>query len=200
MQRVPTPSGLFPFLTGSTFLVSTWFQSCFLGCVNAHPGKKNNSLEAISPAMDGKRVRDFFVGGWSSRSSRTTCSSSRAAEHHDKLSRTRFRSRDWRRSPAPHRKHANRRQYRDLQDRMCPRLPPATPSRRPDGRRATEKWPYSTGTSYACEPRLARKREGWWTARGSNPRPRHCERRALPTELAALSRHRPWWGVLDLNQ
>jgi hypothetical protein len=25
----------------------------------------------------------------------------------------------------------------------------------------------------------------WWTAGGSNPRPRHCERRALPTELAA---------------
>jgi hypothetical protein len=27
--------------------------------------------------------------------------------------------------------------------------------------------------------------EGWWTARGSNPRPPHCERGALPTELAA---------------
>ena len=25
----------------------------------------------------------------------------------------------------------------------------------------------------------------WWTARGSNPRPRRCERRALPAELAA---------------
>ena len=25
----------------------------------------------------------------------------------------------------------------------------------------------------------------WWTARGSNPRPPHCERGALPTELAA---------------
>jgi hypothetical protein len=23
----------------------------------------------------------------------------------------------------------------------------------------------------------------WWSGRGSNPRPRHCERRALPTEL-----------------
>ena len=29
------------------------------------------------------------------------------------------------------------------------------------------------------------KREGWWTARGSNSRPPHCERGALPTELAA---------------
>ncbi len=27
----------------------------------------------------------------------------------------------------------------------------------------------------------------WWTARDSNPRPRRCERRALPTELAAHS-------------
>ena len=26
---------------------------------------------------------------------------------------------------------------------------------------------------------------GWWTAWDSNPRPRRCERRALPTELAA---------------
>ena len=25
----------------------------------------------------------------------------------------------------------------------------------------------------------------WWTRRGSNPRPRRCERRALPTELLA---------------
>jgi hypothetical protein len=27
--------------------------------------------------------------------------------------------------------------------------------------------------------------EGWWTAGGSNPRPLHCERSALPAELAA---------------
>src|SRR6266850_6810399 len=27
--------------------------------------------------------------------------------------------------------------------------------------------------------------EGWWTARGSNPRPPRCERGALPAELAA---------------
>jgi hypothetical protein len=26
---------------------------------------------------------------------------------------------------------------------------------------------------------------GWWTARGSNSRPLHCERSALPAELAA---------------
>src|SRR5262249_45917471 len=26
---------------------------------------------------------------------------------------------------------------------------------------------------------------GWWTAGGSNPRPLHCERSALPAELAA---------------
>src|SRR5687767_3491805 len=29
------------------------------------------------------------------------------------------------------------------------------------------------------------KSEGWWTARGSNSRPPHCERGALPAELAA---------------
>src|SRR4051812_40889816 len=29
------------------------------------------------------------------------------------------------------------------------------------------------------------KGEGWWTAGGSNPRPLHCERSALPAELAA---------------
>src|SRR5438876_8557774 len=28
-------------------------------------------------------------------------------------------------------------------------------------------------------------REDWWTAGGSNPRPLHCERSALPAELAA---------------
>ena len=37
----------------------------------------------------------------------------------------------------------------------------------------------------------------WWTARGSNPRPRRCERRALPAELSAQSAS--WWGVQDLN-
>jgi hypothetical protein len=29
------------------------------------------------------------------------------------------------------------------------------------------------------------RRNDWWTARGSNPRPPHCERGALPAELAA---------------
>src|SRR5512146_1105964 len=31
----------------------------------------------------------------------------------------------------------------------------------------------------------AGKERIWWTARDSNPRPPHCERGALPTELAA---------------
>ena len=30
-----------------------------------------------------------------------------------------------------------------------------------------------------------RRKKDWWTARGSNSRPPHCERGALPTELAA---------------
>ena len=29
----------------------------------------------------------------------------------------------------------------------------------------------------------------WWTVRGSNPRPRRCERRALPAELTAQISH-----------
>ena len=29
----------------------------------------------------------------------------------------------------------------------------------------------------------------WWTVRGSNPRPRRCERRALPAELTAQINH-----------
>ena len=29
----------------------------------------------------------------------------------------------------------------------------------------------------------------WWTVRGSNPRPRRCERRALPAELTAQIGH-----------
>src|SRR5580692_1788154 len=31
---------------------------------------------------------------------------------------------------------------------------------------------------------------GWWRRRGSNPRPSHCERDALPTELLPLKRAR----------
>ncbi len=33
--------------------------------------------------------------------------------------------------------------------------------------------------------RAGSRNGGWWTAWDSNPRPRRCERRALPTELAA---------------
>src|SRR5581483_2836554 len=34
----------------------------------------------------------------------------------------------------------------------------------------------------------------WWTAGGSNPRPLHCERSALPAELAALSVANPFYS------
>jgi hypothetical protein len=35
----------------------------------------------------------------------------------------------------------------------------------------------------------------WWTAWDSNPRPRRCERRALPAELAAHARwYRPYYS------
>src|SRR5439155_15699459 len=36
----------------------------------------------------------------------------------------------------------------------------------------------AVGALQACKARM-----GWWRRRGSNPRPRHCERRALPAEL-----------------
>ena len=40
------------------------------------------------------------------------------------------------------------------------------------------------------EDQPSNRRKVWWTAGGSNPRPPHCERGALPTELAAhLSNH-----------
>ena len=48
-----------------------------------------------------------------------------------------------------------------------------------------------TSSRNSYRPAVARERGRpvvtfvWWTAGGSNPRPRHCERRALPTELAA---------------
>ena len=88
-------------------------------------------------------------------------------------------------------------------DSLCPvglalhhALPPGTSPRvvhrlglTRRGRAALE----GTGTVRGTEPQ-------WWTARGSNPRPRRCERRALPSELAALFFVAAWWGVLDLNQ
>src|SRR5262245_53371149 len=38
---------------------------------------------------------------------------------------------------------------------------------------------------YGGQPPPEIESGGWWTARGSNPRPPHCERGALPAELAA---------------
>src|SRR5215471_15987541 len=35
----------------------------------------------------------------------------------------------------------------------------------------------------ACRAEAGEAREGWWSQAGSNRRPRHCERRALPAEL-----------------
>src|SRR5258706_9281679 len=39
---------------------------------------------------------------------------------------------------------------------------------------------------YVAAPREA-EGEGWWSQGGSNRRPRHCERRALPAELWPLA-------------
>src|SRR3981081_1717405 len=38
---------------------------------------------------------------------------------------------------------------------------------------------------YVAAPRVA-EGEAWWSQAGSNRRPRHCERRALPAELWPL--------------
>jgi YggT family protein len=36
---------------------------------------------------------------------------------------------------------------------------------------------------WACQAEAREASEGWWSQAGSNRRPRHCERRALPAEL-----------------
>ena len=38
-------------------------------------------------------------------------------------------------------------------------------------------------TIVACLAEAREASEGWWSQAGSNRRPRHCERRALPAEL-----------------
>ena len=45
-----------------------------------------------------------------------------------------------------------------------------------------------------CRERRAGR--GWWTARGSNPRPPRCERGALPAELAAQGPRKPGNAVV----
>src|SRR5690348_16310804 len=40
----------------------------------------------------------------------------------------------------------------------------------------------------ACRAEAGEACEGWWSQAGSNRRPRHCERRALPAELWPLPR------------
>ncbi len=42
------------------------------------------------------------------------------------------------------------------------------------------------GWNAACLAVACEASEGWWSQAGSNRRPRHCERRALPTELWPL--------------
>src|SRR3954452_6555299 len=56
--------------------------------------------------------------------------------------------------------------------------------RRPSGYGAAAFALFATiGHGAAC-PAVAREAsEGWWSQAGSNRRPRHCERRALPAEL-----------------
>src|ERR1700683_837042 len=53
----------------------------------------------------------------------------------------------------------------------------------------------------ACRAEAGEASEGWWSQAGSNRRPRHCERRALPAELwphrdRAQVRWRPAIGAI----
>ena len=43
--------------------------------------------------------------------------------------------------------------------------------------------PFATELRVACRAEAREASEGWWSQAGSNRRPRHCERRALPAEL-----------------
>ena len=74
--------------------------------------------------------------------------------------------------------------------RMLERYTHPTVARKVD---ALESFPASMGRIWAERPGIW-STNCWWTARGSNSRPPHCERGALPAELAAhylrLAAHR----------
>ena len=48
---------------------------------------------------------------------------------------------------------------------------------------------YFCGQTRNCRSFHCGNFQFWWTVRGSNPRPRRCERRALPAELTAQIGH-----------
>ncbi len=77
--------------------------------------------------------------------------------------------------------------------RMLERYTHPTVARKVD---ALESFPASMGSTWAERPE--RNQKGWWTARGSNSRPLHCERSALPAELAAHSVRRVLDGSASL--
>ena len=59
-------------------------------------------------------------------------------------------------------------------------------SRNPDFQSKRNPPPFRRWMFRCCwRVSFSSRRGGWWTAWDSNPRPRRCERRALPTELAA---------------
>jgi hypothetical protein len=85
---------------------------------------------------------------------------------------------------------------RYLRGRTRPRLPGVPPVWLPAHRRADQLAracheigrPRDHGARLkirlaAVGSKTPRTRNGWWRVRDSNPRPRRCERRALPTEL-----------------
>src|SRR5262245_10938137 len=65
-----------------------------------------------------------------------------------------------------------------------PKLAKHLPVRlRPAGFGATAFADFATRGYRACRAVAGEASEGWWSQAGSNRRPRHCERRALPAEL-----------------
>src|SRR4029077_8430333 len=56
---------------------------------------------------------------------------------------------------------------------------------RPPSRYALRWTTFAGLANRSSRSRLASVSEGWWTRRGSNSRPLHCERSALPAELRA---------------
>src|SRR5438309_11213484 len=70
-----------------------------------------------------------------------------------------------------------------------PGQPDVSTSNRPGPRIDRTRTQTQPDLTAAATRRLTARHISWWRVRDSNPRPRRCERRALPTELTPRSRH-----------
>src|SRR5437868_4577482 len=76
---------------------------------------------------------------------------------------------------------------------LCPSSPKGATPRRAPLRQGSPRPVFAQGLrrgslrhDRACRAEAREASEGWWSQAGSNRRPRHCERRALPAELWPL--------------